>query len=88
MVNITNWDEKIIFEADEDANQLFGLPETDLATPLNKTLESGLWTQSIIWGPREPFRDFTQLELHEQDMVQEERHPGKRLLMFLLVSWA
>ena len=44
---------------------------------MNKTLESGVWTQSIIWGPREPFRDFTQLELHEQDMMQDERQPGK-----------
>ncbi len=49
------------------------LSESNLATPLNKALESGGWTQSIIWGPREPFRDFTQLELHEQDLVQEER---------------
>ena len=83
LVNITNWDEKIVWEPDEEAPESFLLPETDLSTPLNKTLESGLWTQSIIWGAREPFRDFTQLELHEQDMVQEERQPGMSSQSFL-----
>ncbi|RDX51861.1 hypothetical protein OH76DRAFT_1377827 [Lentinus brumalis] len=72
LVNITNWNEKIVWEpTGEDSKPV--LPESNLTTPLNKALESGGWTQSIIWGPREPFRDFTQLELHEQDLVQEER---------------
>lgn len=43
-------------------------------TPLNKALEEGSWTQSIIWGPRAPFRDFTRLELNEDDIIPEERH--------------
>ena len=72
LVNITNWNEKIVWEpTGEDSEPV--LPGSDLSTPLNKALESGVWTQSIIWGPREPFRDFSQLELHEQDLVQEER---------------
>ena len=49
---------------------------TNLTMPLNKALESGAWTQSIIWSPRAPFRDFTQLELNEEEAVQDERHPG------------
>ena len=76
LVNITNWDEKIIWEPDEGATMSVGPSENNLTAPLNKTLETGLWTQSIIWGPREPFRDFTQLELREQDMMQEERPAG------------
>ncbi|TBU49318.1 hypothetical protein BD309DRAFT_882680 [Dichomitus squalens] len=86
LVNITNWDEQIVWEADDDARSSAAPPENNLTTPMNKTLETGLWTQSIIWGPREPFRDFTQLELHEQDMFQEEKpavlevaRPRKRL---------
>ena len=48
--------------------------ERSLTTPTNKVLESGAWTQSIIWSPRAPFRDFTQLEFnHEDDVVPEER---------------
>jgi transcription initiation factor TFIID subunit 1, fungi type len=49
--------------------------ENDLSTPANKVLESGAWTQSIIWGPNTPFRDFTQLEFnHEDDIIPEERN--------------
>lgn len=49
-------------------------PETSLTTPVNKNLESGTWTKSIIWGPNVPFKDFTQLEFnHEDDIVPEER---------------
>jgi transcription initiation factor TFIID subunit 1 len=48
--------------------------ELALTTAANKTLESGIWTQSIIWEPRAPFRDFTQIEFnHEDDVVPEER---------------
>ncbi|KAH9913336.1 atypical/TAF1 protein kinase [Epithele typhae] len=73
LVNITNWEDRVIWEPDEDVDGSLGLPDTDLARPLNKTLGSGVWTQSIIWGPREPFRDFTQLELHEEDTTTNRR---------------
>lgn len=90
LVNITNWDEQIIWDADEDAAAPAAPPENHLTTPMNKALESGVWTQSIIWGPREPFRDFTQLELHEQDMMQEERQPGKlgecKMMLMVFIS--
>ncbi len=45
--------------------------------PVNKALESGAWTQSIIWGPRAPFRDFTQIEFNNRDdIIPEERPPS------------
>jgi transcription initiation factor TFIID subunit 1, fungi type len=45
--------------------------------PVNKGLESGAWTQSIIWSPRAPFRDFTQIEFNNgDDIIPEERPPG------------
>ena len=48
--------------------------DTSLNARLNDKVESGAWTQSIIWGPHQPFRDFTQLEFnHEDDVVPEER---------------
>ncbi|KAI0828937.1 atypical/TAF1 protein kinase [Trametes gibbosa] len=73
LVNIANWEDQILWEPDSDAPLTPTTSQNDLNTPLNKALESGSWTQSIIWGPREPFRDFTQLELHEQETVPEER---------------
>ena len=45
----------------------------ELAAPINEALESGAWTQSIIWSPRTPFRDFTQVVEPEDDTVTEER---------------
>lgn len=48
--------------------------------PVNKALESGAWTQSIIWSPRAPFRDFTQIEFNTcDDIIPEERPPGSYL---------
>lgn len=62
-------------DVDMDAERV--VPETSLTTPVNKTLESGTWTKSIIWGPNVPFKDFTQLEFnHEDDIVPEERPSG------------
>ena len=81
---MSNWEDQIIFEPDEDDPMLLAnAPHTDLTTPLNKALESGIWTQSIIWSPRAPFRDFTQLELNEEDLIHEER-PPRMLLQFLI----
>lgn len=38
----------------------------EIMTPANEVLESGVWTQSIIWDSKTPFRDFTQLEMIEE----------------------
>jgi hypothetical protein len=40
---------------------------TNLQQPVNSAVESGLWTQSIIWDRRTPFLDFTQLQLDDDD---------------------
>ncbi|TCD62848.1 hypothetical protein EIP91_006329 [Steccherinum ochraceum] len=76
LVLLSNWEDQIIFEPDEDPSSSNLRPQVDLSTPLNKSLESGLWTQSIIWSPRAPFRDFTQLEVNEEDVAYEERAPA------------
>ncbi len=44
------------------------------AAPVNNALESGTWTQSIIWDSKTPFRDFTQMEPEEDD-EDENRRP-------------
>ena len=44
----------------------------EVMTPANATLESGVWTQSIIWDSKTPFRDFTQLELNEEPPPESE----------------
>lgn len=73
LVLLSNWEDQIVYEPENTFSQAT-LPENSLTTPANKTLESGSWTQSIIWGPRAPFRDFTQLEFnHEDDVIPEER---------------
>ncbi|GJJ09780.1 hypothetical protein Clacol_004004 [Clathrus columnatus] len=44
----------------------------EIMTPSNEVLESGVWTQSIIWDSKTPFRDFTQLELVEEPATPVE----------------
>ncbi|KAJ7246290.1 TAF1 transcription initiation factor TFIID subunit TAF1 [Mycena haematopus] len=87
LVLLSNWEDQIIFEPENkppskpeisDApaeNATLKVPAVNnLTTPANKALESGAWTQSIIWDPRAPFKDFTQLEFnHEDDIIPEER---------------
>ncbi|OCH96444.1 atypical/TAF1 protein kinase [Obba rivulosa] len=73
LVLLSNWEDQIIYDPQDDVPVLNLPNRTDLTTPLNKALDSGVWTQSIIWSPRVPFRDFTQLELNEEDLAQEER---------------
>ncbi|KAI0347944.1 hypothetical protein BDW22DRAFT_1350061 [Trametopsis cervina] len=79
LVLLSNWEDQIVYEPDQEM-EVSGLTfnTTNLTTPLNKALESGAWTQSIIWSPRAPFLDFTQLELNEEDIPQEEKHPDTR----------
>lgn len=77
LVLLSNWEDQIIYEAEDDGGFMQpGVPAADLTTPQNKILESGVWTQSIIWNPRAPFRDFTQLELNEEDNHVDERPAG------------
>ncbi|KAI6153774.1 TAF1 transcription initiation factor TFIID subunit TAF1 [Pisolithus tinctorius] len=81
LVLLSNWEDKIVYES-KDTTAL-PPPESDsLTTPVNKALESGAWTQSIIWGFGQPFRHFTQLELSEDDFAHEER-PQSRSFTFI-----
>ncbi|KAJ7631188.1 TAF1 transcription initiation factor TFIID subunit TAF1 [Roridomyces roridus] len=86
LVQLSNWEDQIIFEPDKPPEVTDTPADTantekvtvptvnNLTTPANKALESGAWTQSIIWGPKAPFKDFTQLEFnHEDDVIPEER---------------
>ncbi|KAH9950995.1 hypothetical protein B0H21DRAFT_720844 [Amylocystis lapponica] len=78
LVLLSNWEDQIMY-GPEDDDMCGTAPATAaptmLTTPQNKMLESGAWTQSIIWSPRAPFREFTQLELNEEDNVPDERPP-------------
>lgn len=86
LVLLSNWEDQIVYEPEHNSvalppHPLSATQENDLTTPINKALESGSWTQSIIWSPQAPFRDFTQLEFnHEDDVIPEER-PGIYLIM-------
>ncbi|KAF5368463.1 hypothetical protein D9758_002319 [Tetrapyrgos nigripes] len=87
LVLLSNWEDQIIYEPETAGNGPIrpSLKDNNLTTPVNKALESGTWTQSIIWSSDAPFKDFTQLEFnHEDDVVPEERtteqyRPRKRL---------
>jgi hypothetical protein len=72
LVLLSNWEDEIVYEPIHTATPS-SLEDNNLTTPVNKALESGAWTQSIIWSPNAPFRDFIQLELNEEDIVED--HP-------------
>lgn len=77
LVLLSNWEDQIVYEplTSQTTTIHDTSPEHNLTTPANKVLESGAWTQSIIWHPNAPFRDFTQLEFnHEDDVIPEERN--------------
>ncbi|KAG6821389.1 hypothetical protein H0H93_014186 [Arthromyces matolae] len=75
LVLLSNWEDQIVYESDPSSTGFPPPLEHNLTTPANKALESGAWTQSIIWGPNAPFRDFTQLEFnHEDDVNPEDRN--------------
>lgn len=79
LVLLSNWENQIIYEPDDEDGSPSqpAVSQAGLTNPLNKSLESGVWTQSIIWGSRVPFREFTQLELNDEDLVQEDRPSSK-----------
>ncbi|TFK30851.1 atypical/TAF1 protein kinase [Coprinopsis marcescibilis] len=84
LVTLSNWEDQIMFGPGDVEDLPAMESENTLTTPVNSALESGAWTQSIIWSPRVPFRDFTQLELQEEDIVPEDKpnesfRPRKRL---------
>lgn len=76
LILLSNWEDQIAFEPNEQTHSQESVPaDRSLTNPTNKVLESGAWTQSIIWNPTVPFRDFTALELNEEE-IPEERLPG------------
>ncbi|KAH6916934.1 atypical/TAF1 protein kinase [Coprinopsis sp. MPI-PUGE-AT-0042] len=86
LVLLSNWEDEIMYEPGQVQHLPQLHPESTLTTPVNAALESGAWTQSIIWSPKAPFRDFTQLELHEEDIIPEDKpsestRPRKRIRM-------
>jgi len=72
LVLLSNWEDEIVYQP-SDTVAPCTVENDNLTTPVNKALESGAWTQSIIWSQNAPFRDFTQLELNEEDIAEE--HP-------------
>ncbi|KAH9178601.1 TAF1 transcription initiation factor TFIID subunit TAF1 [Lactarius sanguifluus] len=79
LVLLSNWEDQIAFEPENEPPPV-DPSRTDLMAPVNKALESGAWTQSIIWGPRAPFRDFTQIEFNNaDDIIPEERPPTQEV---------
>lgn len=78
LVLLSNWEDQIIYEPDLHREFIPTRKNETLTTPVNKALESGSWTRSIIWDAESPFRDFTHIEFnHEDDIIPpEERQPG------------
>lgn len=83
LVLLSNWEDEIVYQP-SDTPAPFTVENNSLTTPVNKALESGAWTQSIIWSPNAPFRDFTQLELNEEDIAEE--HPQGSPFISLLTE--
>lgn len=79
LIELSNWEDQITYEPKSITTPTVPF-DNSTNIPVNKVLESGIWTQSIIWGPNQPYRDFTQLEFnHEDDVVPEERIQSKAL---------
>ncbi|KIY51236.1 hypothetical protein FISHEDRAFT_64273 [Fistulina hepatica ATCC 64428] len=74
-VQLADWEDQIILHPDPNFNpSKHPVFDDNLKLATNEQLQSGVWTQSTIWGPGQPFRDFTQLEFnHEDDIVPEPR---------------
>lgn len=84
LVLLSNWEDQIIYGSNDSSIPKPSASHGNLATPLNKALDSGAWTQSIIWDAHTPFRDFTQIEFnHEDDIVPEERPHGSSMHQML-----
>ena len=82
LVLLSDWEEQIIYKPDMKEHES-DMPDAappptpnkkaeEVMTPANAVLESGVWTQSIIWDSKTPFRDFTQLELPEEVSPEAE----------------
>lgn len=80
LILLSDWEQQIIYSPNHLPENLPGLVASkhedshNLAKLANASLESGVWTQSIIWDPKAPFRDFTQLETNDDDVVQEHAY--------------
>jgi hypothetical protein len=80
LVLLSDWEEQIIYGPDVRDHEVDAAPAPlypnkkaeEVMTPANAALESGVWTQSIIWDSKTPFRDFTQLELTEEASPEAE----------------
>lgn len=82
LVLLSNWEDQIIYgPGDVEMQDAHAITTKDsFGAPINHALESGIWTQSIIWDDKTPFRDFTQIEFnHEDDIVPEDRASGDHL---------
>ena len=85
LVLLSNWEDQIIYEPTDFTRisqpAVPVAPESKLTTPINKAFEAGTWTQSIIWGPSARFRDFTELELNEEEVIPEDKPSQSSVLL-------
>ena len=44
---------------------------------MNTMLDLGVWTQSIIWDAKAPFRDFTQFDYEDELLEADAPEAGK-----------
>lgn len=78
LVSLANWEDQIIYGPDESKPRASGSqpdkpagPDKSAMTPINVMLESGAWTQGIIWDAKAPFRDFTQFD-YEDELLEAD----------------
>ncbi|KZV94138.1 hypothetical protein EXIGLDRAFT_767429 [Exidia glandulosa HHB12029] len=84
LVSLSNWEDQIIYEPDPESKpRTTDKPDQSAMRPLNAMLESGAWTQGIIWDAKAPFRDFTQFDYEDElleadDNAQDAARPKKK----------
>ncbi|KAH8800593.1 TAF1 transcription initiation factor TFIID subunit TAF1 [Flagelloscypha sp. PMI_526] len=67
LVHLSNWEDQIVYGPEQPPPMPAAV--NSLVMPKNRALESGAWTQSIIWSPTAPFHDLSQIEISDKDAL-------------------
>lgn len=68
LISLTNWEDQIIWDAEQTPAVT---QERSVAIATNALLDSGVWTQAIMWDPKAAYRDFTTFD-YEDELLEAE----------------
>jgi transcription initiation factor TFIID subunit 1, fungi type len=86
LVLLSNWEDQIVYEPENIPEEPL-TSANDLTAPVNKQLDSGAWTQGIMWSPRAPYRSFPMEFDQDDEGVPEQRPTGKTFSQYSFIEW-